>query len=732
MTRRQLVAALAGRGVDFGDDPDDALDEALGDGEGVITELADERWASLPALLTGRVFTHRVSGPEIEHDILAANPDLEPVTMLIECEEDYRLADGSPARFVLLPFDTDALSERGIPLDVVDGHDALLLPPGYLRGQGLIEGDTITLGLTGDGLVLQRAAKHDANPETLGQRLSAILEDSSGEPVPLDIVVWTACADDPALFTEPHPPLGTMLDAFGLSRDGEWLAGPGFDFPRWWAENRRAAIARRYDLSEDETLAVQVLVSLYGRIAELLRTVAESTEEVGAEAALATLTSKPEPAPAGESGEGTMAAVVRETLELLAEPAVAEAVLAETIGSGTEGAAALGLFAEGLEPQAPRAARPALLWLLGKAHERLAAITEAEAAYQAAESLDPQWSPVLVELARYASDRGDAARGLSLLRRAELSHDHELIEVLEHFQAKPRPGLGRNQPCWCGSGRKYKACHLRNEQRPLDERTSWLYQKAVMFVLDGPWRAVLMEAAQVRAEYAEDADALLRALTDPLIIDSVLFEAGAFAEFVAIRGMLLPEDERSLAEQWPLITRSVYEIERVRRGIGLTMRDVRTGKIHELQERKASLTLTAGELVCTRVLPGADTEKIFGGVEPVALHQREELIALLDSEPDPIELVAFLTRRFAPPDKDASDQLDPAVAATALEEFIRGYEQRWLDQPIPALAGSTPREAAADPTRRGDLARLLDSLPPHHDNPETMDPDRLRAALNLR
>ena len=29
--------------------------------------------------------------------------------------------------------------------------------------------------------------------------------------------------------------------------------------------------------------------------------------------------------------------------------------------------------------------------------------------------------------------------------------------------------LGRNEPCWCGSGKKYKKCHLnRHEQRKLE------------------------------------------------------------------------------------------------------------------------------------------------------------------------------------------------------------------------------------------------------------------------
>ena len=53
---------------------------------------------------------------------------------------------------------------------------------------------------------------------------------------------------------------------------------------------------------------------------------------------------------------------------------------------------------------------------------------------------------------------------------------------------------------------------------------------------------------------------------------------------------------------------------------------------------------------------------------------------------------------------------NPAIAA-ALQEMARTYEAAWLDEPIPALAGHTPRECANDPTRRPDLIRLLDSFP---------------------
>jgi hypothetical protein len=76
------------------------------------------------------------------------------------------------------------------------------------------------------------------------------------------------------------------------------------------------------------------------------------------------------------------------------------------------------------------------------------------------------------------------------------------------------------------------------------------------------------------------------------------------------------------------------------------------------------------------------------------------------------------------------DPEDPAVAE-ALGEFIREYETKWLDEPIPALDGHTPRQAADDPTRRGDLIKLLDSFPADDGTAGRMSPERLRVALGL-
>ena len=40
-----------------------------------------------------------------------------------------------------------------------------------------------------------------------------------------------------------------------------------------------------------------------------------------------------------------------------------------------------------------------------------------------------------------------------------------LNKVFPPKEMKPHKGLGRNEPCWCGSGRKYKTCHMIADQR---------------------------------------------------------------------------------------------------------------------------------------------------------------------------------------------------------------------------------------------------------------------------
>ena len=424
----------------------------------------------------------------------------------------------------------------------------------------------------------------------------------------------------------------------------------------------------------------------------------------------------------------------------LVDPLLAELLVAETVGADRGGAAALGLFAEVMESTVPRAARVAWRWLRAVALERIGDIEEAERELLAAESMDPDWPLPLIDLARIASDRGDVERGLGLLRRAGAGPDHPLVELLQAHRAEPRRDLGRNEPCWCGSGRKYKKCHLGREQLALAERVNWLYEKAAQYAAFSGWRELLAEVGYERYRHTHDlAEALDAGMADPLVMDVVLFEGGAFAEFLQVRGSLLPDDERLLAEQWLLVDRSVFEVEKVNPGESLTVRDIRNGDTHEVRERTASRQLKAGQLICARVVPAGDSMQFFGGVEPIALHERDALIDLLDSEPDPVELVSTLSRRFAPATLtntegeplvicEATVRVgDPDGIAAALDETydrVDGEEPpRWhehVDYPwhaaYPGRAGARRRHAAGRDQQRGaDGSRRdhVDSARPH-------------------
>jgi len=41
----------------------------------------------------------------------------------------------------------------------------------------------------------------------------------------------------------------------------------------------------------------------------------------------------------------------------------------------------------------------------------------------------------------------------------------------DNISAPPKD-IGRNEPCWCGSGKKYKKCHLDNDEKKRSENRS--------------------------------------------------------------------------------------------------------------------------------------------------------------------------------------------------------------------------------------------------------------------
>jgi hypothetical protein len=221
------------------DDPDSSIRWNLLEMDCPARQLVDDRWVWLPAVLAGRVFTHRVSAVECTHDVLNHLPDLSPITALCEHAEYQNLADGSAASIAVAGYDDELIDERGIPPEAIDPVAVLLLAPDTLAKLGVADGDTIGLRLTAEGLVLERIDVIAEN--TAGARLAATLD--ADEPTYVDAAVWTACIADAALFTGPLPPLSEIVDDHGLARRGDSIAPSGFDFGRWQFERRCELLA---------------------------------------------------------------------------------------------------------------------------------------------------------------------------------------------------------------------------------------------------------------------------------------------------------------------------------------------------------------------------------------------------------------------------------------------------------------------------------------------------------
>ena len=95
---------------------------------------------------------------------------------------------------------------------------------------------------------------------------------------------------------------------------------------------------------------------------------------------------------------------------------------------------------------------------------------------------------------------------------------------------------------------------------------------------------------------------------------------------------------------------------------------------------------------------------------------------------------AIAEARDGPGGSEALDPAEHPEVARALDAFVRRLEVGWVDEPIPALGGLTPRQALADDAARPELEAILDDMAWEQrraGGPALMDPDRVRALLGM-
>ncbi len=577
-----------------------------------IAYFEDGRNAALDQLTEGRVLTHRLTESEVASEIVAIIPDLSAIVGAPALADDMQLVvAGIHDEFIEARMQGAPEWPTGV---------GLLLPRGLLEGNS--PGDLVGFACV-DGVVTL-IEPDDVADVRLQRELDAIVPANSAGM--LDCIIWQAMGDDADLFRSPTLPITELLSAAGFEHDADFVAREGFDFEAHRRSFNISALQYTHDLLENEAVAVVKFIELAQQL--------ESDPDAADPEIL-------KPKMLNVFGD-------------LGNPDVAIAALESVVGGGTVGPS-IGTAAELIAERGPRKARVGALWLAARAALNGGRVLESERLLESALELGGEWYPAVEDLARLSSIRGDAVRVQSLLGRIEEGTADPLYEFVGQFLPADRPELGRNDKCWCGSGRKYKSCHLGKSELTARQHTDWLTQKAIVFLNESEFQSTLAELVAIRAEHWDDADATLRALADGLLFDVALFDGGVFGVYLEWFGELLPETERAMAAQWLETERSVHEVLAVRPGAGLTLRDIRRDATEDVVERKGSEQVQVGDLVCTRIAPVGEELQLFGGLQPVEPGQRDQLVALLDAieedaddGPDIFDLVELLSTRFAP------------------------------------------------------------------------------------
>lgn len=213
---------------------------------------------------------------------------------------------------------------------------------------------------------------------------------------------------------------------------------------------------------------------------------------------------------------------------------------------------------------------------------------------------------------------------------------------------------GRNEPCWCGSGRKYKNCHYAQDRAaavPLWQRVRRVEVDTIMRV--GQWgeerygleamraavrsltdreRAVAGRVAEPEEEWPAFQMLLLISALRPQGLEPGATLAG---QYLREHGAGLDEPTRLLLEGVDRQPLSFFQVRDCQPGVGIGLRDVLLGREFFVQEQAASREVYPGVILFGRVIP-AGSEHLLMRLAPMGF------------PPDRLEQVLQWRQDYAP------------------------------------------------------------------------------------
>ena len=180
----------------------------------------------------------------------------------------------------------------------------------------------------------------------------------------------------------------------------------------------------------------------------------------------------------------------------------------------------------------------------------------------------------------------------------------------------PAPRVGRNAPCQCGSGRKYKKCCLARDEGERPERG----ERPAGHELDEHWVRELSAWALVRfgseaRRFTRDfqsAEAAIQLAAPWSVYTFGVQGRPVVAWYLEEQGRRLAPADRAWLEAQQAVWLSVWEVRETEPGASLLLEDLLSGEVRRVREVRGSRTLVVRDAVLVRVVDHRDTSLLCG------------------------------------------------------------------------------------------------------------------------
>ena len=449
----ELTVALAQGGVlaAFDDCELDELEEIV---DQSLLET-DDTWVSaggtvslVRELLRSVVLTHRVTADELDRGVLDSMPDLSTITW--GSRRTWSLAGGVEVAHAY-PFKGEQhLAE----------HGSYVGPDGWL--DGIEPGELIGATCDGERFEIVRNATAD-DVEQAAELVREMFDElcDPGSAMECEELILESLIRDVRAFRTPTAPIAELIEQAGLRLRGGWIGRADREFTTPGEQVHGSRLERLSSEYQLDTCCRDALERLMAVWSDFVVARPDRKHEVAAK---------------------WNARSLRDDFH---HGAVSPALVDYVLERHDDRYELLDEYAALLSQS--RELEPVTLYLVAHNALRGGSASEALDSIRRSTTLDGAFGPALDLHATLLADAGLPADALSARRTAMAfdGSDHDVAFLADLLA--PFTRAGRNEPCPCGSGRKFKQCCQRDPKLSLSDRRGLALRQAI-WSLDEPHR----------------------------------------------------------------------------------------------------------------------------------------------------------------------------------------------------------------------------------------------------